>query len=222
VKDANAVQDVQPDFQFEFRLVEKRFARLWGVAIALGLLLVASLAWSLGLSRTARRNGSGLSGVHALVDSLALTTRADTARYEPLEERLTSFSDLEHRISTKADRSTMAAIQTRLDAIGAQLDLTDSLLATLETHEARDAGTRTLALATQDSIAAERRDVLARFARMDSTDLNQQSRLEALDIRIGALDDARKRSGRGTALRDGVTLVNTGMIVAHILGHSGR
>ncbi len=211
---------MEPDLQFEFRWIERRFASLWAVAVLLGLVAVASLAWSLGVGRAARRSESEVHGVRAMVDSLEQVARGDTARFEPLEERLATVGELRHQIRLKADRSTMAAIQTRLEGISDQLGRTDSLLGSLRGDEARIA--RGLALATDDSVAALRRMISWQAARQDSADLQQHSRLEALDLRVGALDDARKRSGRGTALRDGITLVNTGMIVAHIIGHSGR
>jgi TolA-binding protein len=211
--------DPETDLQFELDLIRRRFTRLWVAAVVLALAGVASLAWSLGLSRSTQRLRGQIGTVHAVVDSLQRVASTDVARINPLEERLTTLDELRQELRTKADRSTMNAIQSRLDEISARLARGDSLVAELRGDLARQASDITTA--SNDSLAALRRDFSARMTGIHEANLKQQSRLEALDARIGAVADATRRSGKGRALLTGITVLDAGVLAAYLAGHAG-
>lgn len=208
------------DLQFEIRLLERRLASLTVVAVVAGVLAFGGLAWAFGLQRQEGRGHTRLDSMSATVDSLGRAARADTARLAPVEEGLASLDALGRTLRTKADRRDMAAVSGQLNDLWGRLARNDSLITVLE----KDLGARAreLSVAENDSLDAVRRQLSAELDSMRTIHERQGQRLAALDTRIEALAESQQRSGRWRAANGAITVLNSGMILSHILDHSGR
>ncbi len=205
---------MEPDLQFEVSLLRRRLVSAWVAVAVVGLVLVAALVWSVKLQTVSMQQNRSLAKVTAQVDSLRSAARADVQRISPIEQRVESLGAFDTRIHDaiqgKADRARVAEVSDRIDALTARMVRTDSLVAALRPEFSRQVE------AQADSLDTARTQLVAAIEGLRDTTRQQAATLDDTGLRLAALSTRVATSGRHQLIRDGITAVTAGVLVAHV------
>lgn len=209
---------MESDAEFEIQLLRNQLRRAWIAASVVTGLVAVMLAWNFAQGRAAGHRAAHLEQVSAGVERLSDIAETQERRLDPLERHLASFGVLEDRVDRlggAADRGAVTSLRAGLDAIHARLDHSDSLLTRLG-EELGSARADWLG-ASAGSLAVLRQEVHDRLTALGREMGVQRTELQALDLRMETLVEQRRRAHRTTWVRDGLTLLSSGIILTHVM-----
>jgi chromosome segregation ATPase len=206
--------------EFEMGLLRSQLMRQRVLLAVVAIVAIGALGWNLAQGRSGGARGARLRHVTAAVDRLDRAVATQRSRFAPLEQRVITVRSTDaqmlRRLGSKVDRTTVSALQDRIDDLAARLDRHDSLMVRLQGELERQ--TRDAAAARDDSLAMLRGAIDSRIAAIGEDARRNRNELHAIRQDVESLQDAAAHGHKWTAVRDAATVTALAMITAHVAG----